>query len=83
MLTSENEVSWCAGFSHTAISTAGAVPDNMHWAVTPNAITIGQKTILNHAMLEMKHEGGHTRLRIRIRLHLFQPHQADQMPGSL
>ena len=43
-------MSWCARFSHTALFTAGAVPDSMHWSGTPNAIAIGQTTIFNHGM---------------------------------
>ena len=50
-LTSQDEVSWYAGFRHTAVITAGAVPDSMHWAETPDAIAAGQPSILNVGML--------------------------------
>ena len=58
-LASQDEVSWYASFRHTAVITAGAVPDSMRWAGTPDAIAIGQPTILNHGTLKMGYEGGH------------------------
>ncbi len=52
------EASWYAGFTHTAVITAGAVPDSMYWAESPAAIAIGQPTILDHGMLKMEYKGG-------------------------